>query len=394
MEIFTCLFLFKFVFTVYLRISLDLCQHILKNLIVVLHSIIQVDPYHLIGEVMDFFFVDPDFLSLSLQCSQLFRELYALRSGCAINALFQIGDGRPVPGLLFMDIVRADTGNRVRLIAVHVYQALEAVLLPAVKEPVDRALLIHLYMIRVEVVNKIAPYFEIEEKNGIDETSIDYFCGENAELRRDIKTILDSLTDAKEYGSVLHLPTVNYDRINERFLQVEGEITVYSAFLLNEFRSLINAAEVMSRRYVVVATNPPYLNRFDEKLKQFIWQEYADYKGDMFSVFIKRNFAYAKPDGFISMMTPNVWMFLQSYEHLREDIEDQKSVISLIQFAKGAFFQEATVDICAFILKNNPESPVGEYYRLEQFKGNMDVQHEGFLSALSQGTSSFLTTLP
>ncbi len=54
-----------------------------------------------------------------------------------MDALFQIGNGRAIPGLLLVDVVCADTGNRVRLVAVHIDQALEAVLLAAVKEPVD-----------------------------------------------------------------------------------------------------------------------------------------------------------------------------------------------------------------------------------------------------------------
>lgn len=100
--------------------SLYFCQHVLKDFIVVLHSVIQVDPYHLVSKVMDFFFVNSDFFCLSLQRGQLLEEFHPFGSGRAVDALFQICDSRPVSGLLLMDIVRANTGNRVRLIAVHV----------------------------------------------------------------------------------------------------------------------------------------------------------------------------------------------------------------------------------------------------------------------------------
>ena len=55
----------------YVRISLDLCQYILKDFIVVLYAIIQVDLFHLVGMVMDFFFVDLNLLGLRLQRGQL-----------------------------------------------------------------------------------------------------------------------------------------------------------------------------------------------------------------------------------------------------------------------------------------------------------------------------------
>ena len=142
--------------------SLNLCQHILKNFIVVLHAIIQVDLDHLIGKVMYFFFVDPDLLGLRLKLGQLFGQLHPLGSGRTVDSLLQISDGRAIPGLLLMDIVRADTSDGIRLIAVHVDQALEAVLFAAIEEPVDRALAgashrISRTMIRIEIIDEVVP---------------------------------------------------------------------------------------------------------------------------------------------------------------------------------------------------------------------------------------------
>ena len=143
-----------------------------------------------------------------------------------------------------------------------------------------------------------------------------------------------------------------------------------------------NYRRVLSQKYAVVCTNPPYLNKYNDRLKKFVTENYKDYSGDLFSVFIYRNFGFCKKDGYSAFMTPNVWMFIKSYEKLREHIICNKWIVSLIQMAKGAFFREATVDICSFILKNAPEKVSGLYFRLEDFKGGMEVQKEKVLEAL------------
>ena len=71
-------------------------------------------------------------------------------------------------------------------------------------------------------------------------------------------------------------------------------------------------------------------------------------------------------------MTPNVWMFISSYKALREYLIENKSISSCVQLAKGAFFKEATVDICAFVM-HNARGTIGTYVRLENFKGDMNV---------------------
>ena len=121
-----------------------------------LHAVVQVDLDHLVGEVVDFFFVDPQLLGLAPENVQPLGELHALAGSGAGNAALQIGDGCAVAGLLLVNVVRADAGDGVRLVAVHIDQALEAVLLAAVKEPVDRPLLIDLQMVGIEVVDEVA----------------------------------------------------------------------------------------------------------------------------------------------------------------------------------------------------------------------------------------------
>ena len=159
-------------------------------------------------------------------------------------------------------------------------------------------------------------------------------------------------------------------------------------YVLPVIRALAKQAVILSKRFVVVTTNPPYLNKMSGRLKKFVVDNYKDYSTDIFAAFVKRNFELCKNNGYIAYMTPNVWMFITSYEKLRQKIIDSKGVVTLVQMAKGAFFKDATVDICSFVLNNAKTSNWGEYFRLENYKGDMDVQKEGFLNELSQRENS------
>ena len=144
-----------------------------------------------------------------------------------------------------------------------------------------------------------------------------------------------------------------------------------------------NVRRLLAQTYKVVCTNPPYLNKYNAKLKEFVNGNYKDYSGDLFSVFIYHNLQLCEEGGYCGYMTPNVWMFIKTYEKLRLFLLQEKSIVSLVQMAKGAFFKEATVDICTFVLQNAAARQAGLYFRLEDFKGDMEVQRQKVLEAIS-----------
>lgn len=99
-------------------------------------------------------------------------------------------------------------------------------------------------------------------------------------------------------------------------------------------------------------------------------------------MFVKRNFDFTKENGYLGFMTPFVWMFIKSYEKLREYIINNKSIATLVQMEYSAY-EEATVPICSFVLKNEQSNALGYYFRLSDFKGGMEVQKQKVLEALS-----------
>jgi hypothetical protein len=128
----------------------------------------------------------------------------------------------------------------------------------------------------------------------------------------------------------------------------------------------------------------------DKELKKYVKKHYADYSGDMFSVFIYNNVTWLAPDGYSAYMTPFVWMFIKTYEKLRSYLVQNKKISSLIQMEYSAF-EEATVPINTFVIKNTPSNnSEGVYIKLSDFKGGMEVQKEKTLEAISNPDCGYL----
>lgn len=200
--------------------------------------------------------------------------------------------------------------------------------------------------------------------------------------------LLHTFKDALELGSLIHVEQKNYDSYKQFIDEVHStaEFSIYSLDWMEntyyQINKLIKQAEILSKQYCVTTTNPPYLNKMSGELKKYVVKKYKDYSSDLFAVFVKRNFDFTKENGYLGFMTPFVWMFIKSYEKLREYIINNKSIATLVQMEYSAY-EEATVPICSFVLKNEHSNNLGYYFRLSDFKGGMEVQKQEVLEALS-----------
>ena len=229
----------------------------------------------------------------------------------------------------------------------------------------------------------------VEESNSIDKFACNGLTTDS-EQNKIGEYLVEAYKDAQEIGTLQTIEKKDYNGFVTYLNNIDnsaGQIDLFSTVWLNDtlpqMVQLAKQAEIMSNKYAVVCTNPPYMNKLEGQLKKFVVDNYKAYSGDLFSVFIYRNFDYCKADGYSAFMTPNVWMFIKTYENLRKYIIDNKHIITLIQMAKGAFFKEATVDIASFILKNSRCNEKGLYFRLEDFKGGMEVQKKKVIEALN-----------
>ena len=229
--------------------------------------------------------------------------------------------------------------------------------------------------------------FAIQESNGIGSV-IRHEVNADKQMNDISKYLFDAFLDAKELGSIITVEPKDYDGYMAYLdnCDGEGQLTMEGADWLQNTRPMLKAlacqAKVLAAKYPVVCTNPPYLNKMEGALKNAVTRDYKDYSGDLFSVFTYRNLMFCEQDGYCGYMTPFVWMFIKTYEKLREFIIRNKSIATLVQMEYSAF-EEATVPICSFVLKNGTATENGLYFKLSDFKGGMEVQKQKVLEALA-----------
>ena len=190
---------------------------------------------------------------------------------------------------------------------------------------------------------EIKPHvYAIEESNGINRGQLKYFGADLSPIERNkaklqIIGLLDTMVDAKEYGSILNVD--NYDwELLQRFAESIDDAGQMSLDTIGidqtqtQLIALIEIAHVMAQKYDVVVTNPPYMGAsgMGTKLAQFVKDNYPDTKSDMFACCIEKGFCMAKRRGFVSMITMESWMFLTSFEGMRQNIVTTKNIVNMV----------------------------------------------------------------
>lgn len=156
---------------------------------------------------------------------------------------------------------------------------------------------------------------------------------DDEKFRELFQTVVDTFIDAKEYGSILNVPDADYDYALSVIDDFEQSVPVdFEAQILrgktDDIRALVNQAKLLSQKYDVVVTNPPYMpvSNSSASLQNFVKKNYPDSKTDMFAVFIERVAQLTKPNRYSAMITMHSWMFLSSYEKLRSKILETDTV--------------------------------------------------------------------
>lgn len=198
---------------------------------------------------------------------------------------------------------------------------------------------------------EIKPHvYAIEESNGINRRQLKYFGAELSPIESNkaklqITGLLDTMVDAKEYGSILSVE--NYDwKLLRSFAESIDDVGQMSLDTIGIYQTqvqllkLIEIAHVMAQKYEVVVTNPPYLgsSRFSPKLDKYIKDSYADVKSDLSMVMYKHAIdSMSVQNGYVAFITTSSWMFLSSFEKLRQYLQYKVNIVSLVDFGTELF---------------------------------------------------------
>lgn len=215
--------------------------------------------------------------------------------------------------------------------------------------------------------------FSIRESNGIQTRTVEYFHKNDPKLKADIESIVAKMRDAKEYGSILNITPVDFAGLYARFDEIRNDISLLRKAALAELLPLVKCAEMLAQKYDVVVTNPPYMGAsgMNVRLAEYVKSNYPNTKSDMSTVFMERTVKMCKKAGYMSMINIPVWMFLSSYEKLRESLIAQDTFANMVHFGRGVFGSD--FGTTAFVIaKAHINGYKGTYCRLFEKQGAVD----------------------
>ena len=213
----------------------------------------------------------------------------------------------------------------------------------------------------------------IQESDQISDTSIDNILTQKE--RNKAKYLIDSFKNAKEIGSLLLLENNDYNKLKEN---IQENDTIFGIELKNKFTPIIKLSEILSKKYEIVITNPPYMSNstMPNKLNEYIKKYYSDSKTDLYSAFIEACLNMTKKEGIQAMVTIQGWMFLSSFEKMRYKVL-QKRISSLIRIGYNSFpeLNSQVVHACAFVIVNSSNNNLkGKFFELNTGKVTDDKE--------------------
>lgn len=182
------------------------------------------------------------------------------------------------------------------------------------------------------------------------------------------KNLIDALTHLDEVGSLLAPSEGDLAALREA-IELTGTDGLFDGSSKNKLECALKTCEILARRHDCVVANPPYMgsSSFGPFMSKWVKKNYPDVKSDLCTCFIERIFSLTEKAGLAGLATSNSWMFLSSFENLRQQLVDVKTIDSLVQLSVHGFHGIAA-QVCTFVIRNKHVAGYrGGYVRLNDF---------------------------
>jgi hypothetical protein len=170
------------------------------------------------------------------------------------------------------------------------------------------------------------------------ESSLVYPAGDS--IRPMIASLIATFTHAKTFGSLIQIPqalNMQLAVLAERLQLALQDGDLYAKAAAQDLLPLVEQAQVLRMHFDAVVANPPYMGGkgMNPVLKDYAKATFPDSKSDLFAMFIERGFDWCKPTGINSMVTMQSWMFLSSYESMREKLLRERTLSCMVHMGNG-----------------------------------------------------------
>lgn len=238
---------------------------------------------------------------------------------------------------------------------------------------------------------RVRPNITVLEKVSFSREELaDYMSAVGRDLfSQGLHETLQQFAEADNFGSLIRPQVGN---VADVLATLEAKDMAGNLFLAETHQrvlSVLRMAEALSQRYAVVVANPPYMGGkgMNARLSNWAKENYPHSKSDLFAMFMERNLDLAVRGGAVAMITMQSWMFLSSFEALRNRILNQHTILSMAHLGARAFdsIGGEVVSTTAFVLENTHKPDYrGAYLRLVDGSSEAEKM-EMMVKAIVQG---------
>ena len=186
------------------------------------------------------------------------------------------------------------------------------------------------------------------------------------------KKLAEELSHLGEIGSLLNPSEDEIDELKAAAASCSEDL--FASATKTKLESAVAICEKLSRRFICVVANPPYMgsSSFNPFMSKWIKKNYPDVKSDLCTCFIERGFNLVEDKGYAAMVTMQSWMFLGSFEKMRSSIIEGKTIVSMAHLGPRAFdaIGGEVVNVTADVIYNGRAAYEGAYVRLVDINGS------------------------
>lgn len=145
-------------------------------------------------------------------------------------------------------------------------------------------------------------------------------------LSGSLRKFAEQFQFADTYGSLMTVTKpAGLDEAVSAFLPTFG-------MQAEQLEMMMRVARILTQKYDVVCTNPPYMggSGMNTTLSTYVKKNFPDSKSDLFACFIEKGIHLSKAGGYNCMVTMQSWMFLSSFEKMREKMLAQYTITNLM----------------------------------------------------------------
>ncbi len=169
-------------------------------------------------------------------------------------------------------------------------------------------------------------------------------------LKNIVFYLLETFKNGKELGSITNVLKYDYDNLENYIDKIDN---IFGIELRETLTPLIKQAILLTKRYNIVVTNPPYMGirLMGKKLISYVEKYYEFSKYDLFSAMLYKWSSAEMCMDYCAMITPMAWAFLDSYSKLRKNLIDNNNFSSFLHLGIGTF--GADLGMVSFVIDNN-----------------------------------------